>query len=319
MKPKAKILCCGEALIDMIPIRNDQHGLAYLPCSGGAVFNTAIGLGRLGCDTAFLSGLSDDLFGNQLVKSLEESGVSSDLSPRCHRPTTLAFVELSNGQARYAFYDENTAGRMFGPDDVPAIPSDIDVLFFGGISLCVEPCACTYEMLAQREASTRVVMLDPNIRPQFVKNEGEYRQRIETMLELSDIVKVSDEDLAWLCGAQNGIGDGLEEQANFLLEKGPSIIWVTLGSKGAAAFTRAGLSLQVTAPKTCVVDTVGAGDSFNAAILAKLAELDWLEKRKLRSIGESALREVSSFATQVAAITVSRQGANPPWRDELSV
>ena len=140
------ILCCGEALIDMLPRETPAGERAFAPYSGGAVFNTAIALARLGAETQFFSGLSDDLFGQQLVETLERDGVDTALAARSSRPTTLAFVTLTDGHASYAFYDENTAGRMLSPGDLPDAVS-AKALFFGGISLVVEPCAEAYAAL----------------------------------------------------------------------------------------------------------------------------------------------------------------------------
>jgi sugar/nucleoside kinase (ribokinase family) len=127
--------------------------------------------------------------------------VDQSLIARSDRPTTLAFVVLTGGNASYAFYDENTAGRMLSEADLPAIPETCEAGFFGGISLAVEPCADAYTALAARMAQAgKLVMLDPNIRPGFIADEGRYRARMDRLLSLADVVKVSDEDLAWLDG-----------------------------------------------------------------------------------------------------------------------
>ena len=124
------ILSCGEALIDMLPRQSTGGEAAFAPYAGGAVFNTAIALGRLGAPSGFLSGLSTDLFGEILTDSLTASKVDSSLAIRSARPTTLAFVKLVDGQASYAFYDENTAGRMIRPEDMPALPDNVGTVFF---------------------------------------------------------------------------------------------------------------------------------------------------------------------------------------------
>ncbi len=129
------ILSCGEALIDMLPRETVAGEAAFVPYAGGAVFNTAIALGRLGAPSGFFTGLSTDLFGQILDRTLAASGVDTTLCARSARPTTLAFVTLRDGQATYAFYDENTAGRLLSTADLPALPTGIDTLFFGGISL----------------------------------------------------------------------------------------------------------------------------------------------------------------------------------------
>lgn len=307
------ILCNGEALIDMIPVATVDGGSAYQPCSGGAVFNTAIALGRLGVTTEFLTGLSSDLFGEQLKESLAQSHVSASLCKQSPLPTTLAFVRLHNGHATYHFYDENSAGRMFSLDDVKPIPSHIKAMFFGGISLAVEPCARTYEALAVRESKARVIMMDPNVRPGFIKDAEVYRARINTMLAHCDIVKVSDEDLAWLLPDVEGV----TAQVKALLAKGPKILVLTKGSEGATSYLADGRQVSVAASKAKVVDTVGAGDTFNAGFLASLAEGDLLAKEKIAVISDQDLSTAMSLAAKCAAVTVARKGANPPWRSEL--
>jgi len=303
------ILCCGEALIDMVPI---EGGFAPLP--GGAIFNTAIALGRLEKSPGFFSGLSCDLFGEILSDSLKASNVDTSLITATDRPTTLAFVKLTDGHATYSFYDENTAGRMLSEADLPNLPDEVKTLYFGGISLCAEPAADAYAALAKREAAKRTIMLDPNIRPGFITDEATYRARLNAMIKVSDIVKVSDEDLDWILP-----GDLPHAQkAAKLRSQGPAVVIVTLGSKGAAAYFGADQSITVPAPKADVVDTVGAGDTFNSGVLAALQEQDLLTKSSLRNISDAALKTALILGAKVAAVTVSRAGANPPWLSELT-
>jgi len=303
------ILCCGEALIDMVPI---EGGFAPLP--GGAIFNTAIALGRLEKVPGFFSGLSSDLFGDVLRDSLAASNVDTSLITSADRPTTLAFVKLTDGHASYSFYDENTAGRMLSIADLPALPPVVDTLYFGGISLCAEPAADAYATLAMRESEARVIMLDPNIRPGFITDEARYRKRLSGMIAVSDIVKVSDEDLDWILPGS----DDSAHKARSLMADGPAIVIVTLGSKGAVAYFGDGQTVEVSAPKATVVDTVGAGDTFNSGVLAALQDKELLQKRALRSIAPEPLSEALEMGAKVAAVTVSRAGANPPWLHELS-
>ncbi|SNY94130.1 fructokinase [Cohaesibacter sp. ES.047] len=313
MSKAAKILCCGEALIDMIPVESASGALAYEPCSGGSVFNTAIALGRLGEPTEFLTGLSSDLFGEQLQATLANSGVDVNLCKKSTQPTTLAFVKLADGHATYHFYDENTAGRMLSLDDVRPIPDEIDALFFGGISLAVEPCARTYEAIEVREAAGHVIMMDPNVRPGFIKDADVFRARINNMLSHADIVKVSDEDLGWL---MPDLAD-LDAQVDTLRKMGLKIILVTKGGDGATAYLADGRDISVAAERVEVVDTVGAGDTFNAGILYKLSEFGLLDKASLGSISDEQIAQALGFAARIAAVTVSRKGANPPWQHEL--
>lgn len=306
------ILCCGEALIDMLPRKSAAGEDAFAPYAGGAVFNTAIALGRLGTETAFFSGLSSDLFGDVLRSTLSASGVSSDLAHVSDRPTTLAFVRLVNGQATYAFYDENTAGRLLTADDLPALPDEIEALFFGGISLMVEPCGDAYSAMMSREAPARVTMIDPNIRPGFITDEPAYRARVSQMMTIADIVKLSDEDLHWLEG-EGAIAD----LARGILAKGPKLVCITEGAKGATGFT-AHHTVSVAATPVQVVDTVGAGDTFNAGVLAALCQAGALNKAALAGLSEGVLSSALTLGVRAAAITVSRAGANPPLASELS-
>ncbi len=305
------ILSCGEALIDMLPRQSTNGEDAFAPYAGGAVFNTAIALGRLGAPSGFLSGISTDLFGKILTDGLSESKVDSTLAIRSDRPTTLAFVRLADGQASYAFYDENTAGRMITPDDLPALPSHIEAMFFGGISLVADPGGSAYEALMTREAPNRVTMIDPNIRPGFITDEASYRARIDRMIGMADLVKLSDEDLHWV----EGKGD-IPALAAKILSQGPKVVFVTEGAKGAHAFT-AKDHVFVAARKVEVADTVGAGDTFNAGVLAALHREGSLTKSGLKAIGKAALEKALDLGVRAAAVTVSRPGANPPWADEL--
>lgn len=300
------IMCCGEALIDMLPRQSEAGERAFAPLAGGAVFNTAVALGRLGANVQFFSGLSSDLFGDILRAQLADSHVDSGPAAIMDRPTTLAFVTLTNGHASYAFYDENTAGRMLSVNDLPA--SGPDALFFGGISLVVEPCGAAYETLMLREAATRVTMIDPNIRPGFITDEASYRARLTRMLGAADIIKTSDEDLEWITG---------NTDAKALLDStGAQIVLLTRGSEGVTVVTKSG-SIDVPAQKTTVVDTVGAGDTFSAGFLAEMDKRALLTKAALSSATQDDLAAAAAFGARVAAITVSRAGANPPWAAEL--
>ncbi|SHL96582.1 carbohydrate kinase family protein [Roseibium suaedae] len=307
------ILCCGEALIDMIPTQTGSGEMAYLPLAGGAVFNTAIALGRLGAPSGMLTGLSTDLFGQKLASGLAASHVDVSLSITSSRPTTMAFVELTNGHATYTFYDENSAGRMLSPQDLLDLPASIEALYLGGISLAVEPCADAYATLAER-AGDRVVMIDPNIRPGFIQNETRYRERLDGMIARADILKVSDEDLNWL---EPGEGS-LTEKAARLQAKGAGIILVTKGKDGALGLLGDGTEVSIAGKSVVVVDTVGAGDTFNAGVLASLHEHDLLTRAALTGASAEAIATALSFGAEVAAVTVSRAGANPPWRSELT-
>ncbi len=306
------LLCAGEALIDMLPRTLDNGQNVFAPYPGGSVFNTAVAAARLGVDTAFFTGLSTDLFGQQLDHVLHTNGIDGGLIARSARPTTLAFVTLTEGQAKYAFYDENTAGRMVAVADLPDLPPGLSAVFFGGISLAVDPCAETYATLADRAADAgKLVMVDPNIRPDFISDHARYRARMDRMFAAADVVKVSDEDLRWLT-SDGDIATG----AQAVRAKGPGFVLVTQGADGVTAFSPAGV-LHVPARDVVVVDTVGAGDTFNAGFLAGLAEAHVLSKSAVPTWDDDTLRTALALGVNAAAITVGRAGANPPKRDDV--
>ncbi len=307
------ILCCGEALIDMLPTPTTDGRAGFVPHAGGAVFNTAIALGRLGVQAGLLSGLSSDMFGQQLADALKASHVDLSHVIISDRPTTLAFVRLQGGHALYSFFDENSAGRMLATADLPEISAKVSSLFFGGISLASEPGATSYAALLDREGKDRTVMIDPNIRPQFIQDVGQYRARLDRMMTKADIVKVSDEDLDWMVPSPSS----LDEKVKMVLDRGPNVVILTRGDAGATGFLADGREVTVPAKPVKIVDTVGAGDTFNAGFLAKLSELEDLQKAKIASLSINSLKRALEHGTKVAAITVSRAGADPPWAAEL--
>ncbi len=310
------IICCGEALIDFLPVNTAQGAEAFQPFNGGSVYNVAIALGRMGCPVGFFGGLSEDFFGDLLGQGLDASNVDTSLTVKSSRPTTLAFVNFNNGQPEYAFLDEGSAGRMLGIDQLPDVPSKagpdkVNALHFGSISLIHDPAASTLEKLARREKKQRVISIDPNIRPTLVSDESAYRSRLQRMFGIANIIKISDEDLAWLAPDMP-----VDAWVGKQLERGCALVVVTKGGDGATAFTRAHTIKQK--PESVeVVDTVGAGDTFMAGLLASLEKQHLLTREKLNVLDASALADALAFATRAAAINVSRAGANPPWAGEL--
>jgi fructokinase len=308
------IICCGEALIDMIPEPASSGATGYVPYSGGSVFNTAIAIGRLGGEAGFISGLSTDFFGDQLRGDLRDSGVDASFAVISGRPTTLAFVKFTDGHASYAFFDENTAGRMLNADDFGAVPDNVQAMFFGGISLVAEPCGSAYAALAAREAERRTIMLDPNIREAFITDEAAYRERLQGLFRIADIVKVSDHDLGWIFPST----PTLQEKARMLLDTGPAVVILTQGEKGATAYMRDVDPVTIAGRRVEVADTVGAGDTFNAGFLTWAGRQEYLAKARIPGIPADVLARALEYGVAAASICVSRHGANPPWAHELA-
>ena len=307
------IICCGEALIDMLPRETTLGEKAFAPYAGGAIFNTAIALGRLGLPAGFFTGLSDDMMGDILRETLEASHVDYSYCATASRPTTIALVKLVNGHATYAFYDENTAGRMITTDDLPAFGDDVEALHFGAISLIPNPCGATYETLLMREADRRVISLDPNIRPGFIKDKAAHRARIERMAAKADILKFSDEDLDWF-----GLPGDHDTLASHWLNHGAKLVVITKGAEGAVGYSH-GHKVSVPSERVTVVDTVGAGDTFDAGILASLKMQGLLTKEKVAALSEDQIAKALALGAKVAAVTVSRAGANPPFAHEIGL
>ena len=308
------ILCCGEALIDMVPETSISGDPCFVPKVGGAVFNTAVALGRLSSKVALFTGVSRDFFGNQLTQELENSQVSKEHLSYQAGPTTLAFVHLENGLATYTFYTENAADTTLLPENCPSTEFDFNALFFGGISLCTDPTASTMLNLMRKRSERSVTMLDPNIRPSFISDEISYRRHLKEMISLSDILKISDEDLHWLVPNHQD----LQTQIEKLVGTSDILVLITKGSKGAEAFHAGQKIAQASSPKVDVKDTVGAGDTFNAGFLHSILQSDALTKQYCRSPSVPVLNKALAYATRAASVTVSRIGANSPWRSEMS-
>ncbi len=304
------IVSCGEALIDFLPAKTAAGQPASEPFAGGSPFNVAIAVGRLGSAAGFYGGLSTDLFGEMLTDALKAAAVDVSLATVSDRPTTLAFVMLADGNARYAFFDEGTAGRMLGEADLPALPKTVSALHFGSFSLAEEPCGSSFEALMRREFPDRVISLDVNVRPTLVKNRDGYIARIDRLAAMSDIVKLSEEDMAWL-------GYEPSPLVEKWLKAGTKLVVLTRGANGAVAISRHA-RVEVPAAPARVVDTIGAGDTFMAGLLVSLDRSGLLAKDSVARLSEAELRATLEFAARAAAVTVSRAGADPPWARELA-
>jgi fructokinase len=305
------ILCCGEALIDFLPRTGADGAAVFQPFNGGSIYNTAIALGRLGAPVSYFGGLSTDFFGDSLIDGLKESHVDLKFAKVQAYDSTLAFVKLAGGQARYSFIDAASAGRMLTKKDMPKLAKSLAALHFGSISLIPEPCGSTFEALMKREHKTKVISLDPNIRATLITKKREHLGRLNRMIAMCDILKISDEDVAWMTGHHD-----LAKAAKAWLKKGPKIVAITKGGDGVEIYTKR-FSFKHEAPKIVVADTVGAGDTFTAGLLATLLKDGHLTKTALTRITEDDLRSAVDFAARAAAITCTRPGANPPWAHEM--
>jgi len=307
------ILVSGEALMDLFIGTATTTGFPAEAVAGGSPFNVAIGLGRLGRPAAFLSTLSEDAFGTFLAEKLAESGVSSAYIQRLPNVTTLSVVATSpDGQPQYSFYAPNSADRALTPEALPAeLPADVNAIAASSYALGVEPIASAIETLLRREAGSRVISLDPNVRPRVVGDLNAYRGRFERLLAYADIVKASDEDIELLYGAHD-----LASAAQTWLRHGPKLVILTRGEKGLLAAFEDKV-LERPAPKIDVVDTVGAGDTFHAGLLAWLDANGVLTPRNVAGLSEAQVTAALDFAAAAAAIVCTRRGANPPSSDEV--
>lgn len=306
------IVSCGEALIDFLPRTGADGSPVFQPAAGGSPMNVAVAVARLGAKAGYFGGLSTDFFGDILRQALTDSGVDLSFVANVERPTTLAFVKLDNGNARYAFFDENSAERMLTVADLPAFPKTVAALHFGSFSLAAEPCGSALEALMQREQNNRVISLDPNIRPTLVHNRDGYLARLDRLVAMADIARLSEDDLAWIAP-----GTDYEALARRWLGRGARLVILTRGGEGATAIS-AHHAVSVPGIATKVVDTVGAGDTFTAGLLARLDALGLLTKAAIARLDREKLTDVLTFATKAAAVTVSRAGANPPWLKEIA-
>jgi fructokinase len=301
------IVVGGEALVDLV----EERGLLR-PVPGGGPFNTAIALGRLGVPVAYLGTLSRDDFGSLLARLLIEAGVDMSLVRWSDAPTPLAVVHRhDDGGNTYTFYLTGTSLTDLPPEAVPALPDDVWAIHVGTLGLAVDPPAAAYEALLEREAGRRTIVLDPNVRPAVFGDQASYRVRFERLAGLANVVKLSDADASW-------IYPGLEPAD--ILERvralGPRLVAITLGTGGAIAASADGRA-RVTAVPVTVKDTVGAGDSFGAALLAALVDHDALELEATRPLDDSLLEQAVAYAVNASAITCTRTGAVPPSRAEI--
>lgn len=306
------ILVAGEALVDLIPL----SGSSYEAVIGGSPFNTAIGVGRLGVPCGFAGRISTDAMGEAMVERLRQSDVSDAFMVRDPKPSPLAFVTRGTEQtgARYAFYLGSTA--YDGPAPYAAVwPEAVTHFHIGSFSATDGRLGEAALAALATAAGHATVSYDPNIRPLVVGPPAETVPMVEARVKLSTVVKVSDEDMLWLYPNAEP-----EVAAAAWTRMGPRLVVLTRGGAGAIGFLPDGHRVERAAPAIVVADTVGAGDSFMAALMATMVTDGALGRAALGSVEPFGAGQVEGWlnvAIAAAAITCTRKGANPPTRDEL--
>jgi len=303
---------CGEALMDVFANGETPTGLALDARIGGSPFNVALGLARLAQPVSFYGGVSRGFVGDRLMRALREEGIGTDSVALLDAPTTLGLVGLdAKGVPSYAFYGAGCADRLLPAASLSQVPADARAFHFGSYTMVVPPVADTLRALVERERARALISYDPNIRLNVEPDLSRWRELLQWMTPRTHLLKVSDEDLSLLYP-----GRAPQDLAAEWLGQGVALVIVTRGGAGVDAWT-AQQHVSVPAAPATLVDTVGAGDTFQAATLTWLAEHDALSAPALRHLGEAPLKELLVFAARAAAITCSRRGADLPRRDEL--
>ncbi|WP_374563869.1 carbohydrate kinase [Ideonella sp.] len=303
---------CGEALFDVFAAGDTPAGMALDGRIGGSPFNVALGLARLDQPVAFFGGISQGFLGARLMQALQDEGIATQLVQRLDAPTTLSLVGLdARGVPSYSFYGEGCADRVLPLAAADAVPDTTRAIHFGSYAMVVEPVASAQRALAERLHRRCVVAYDPNVRTNVEPELGRWRETIDWMAARTHLLKVSDEDLALLYP-----GVPHAELAARWRAAGVAAVVVTLGGEGARAYLNDG-ELAIAPVPTTVVDTVGAGDTFQAAMLTALAEREALSPEALPQLPGEFWAEVLGFAARAAAITCGRRGADLPRRAEL--
>ncbi len=298
-------LIIGEAVIDVV--RRPDGRVSEHP--GGSPANVALTLGRLGREVSLLTWIGEDVYGQLIRKWLTSSNVDLDPMSTGASQTSIATATLNSaGVADYNFDIE-----WLLPEGA-SVPTEAVVVHSGSIAATLAPGAAKVSKLLKGARLAATITYDPNVRPSLMGTPAEAREQIERLVRLADVIKVSDEDLTWLYPGK----DPDECAAQWHAFAGALVV-LTRGSEGATAWTQSG-TVDVIAPTVEIVDTVGAGDSFMGSLIDGLWQEDLLgadQREDLRGITTEATQRVLDQCVQVAAITVSRAGANPPRRSEL--
>jgi fructokinase len=307
------LLSCGDALIDFLPVKSVDGRDAVVPVAGGSCLNIAVGMARLGALAGFVGGISTDLFGRMIADHALASQVELRYATRSGHQTTLAFVRTVGGEPQYAFYDEATASRnwIYRRGSIPF--DEIEAVHVGSTTLADDQGAAQALAMVGDARGSVTISFDPNCRPKLVKHKARYVDRMDAFAATADIVRMSDVDFEFLYG-----GSDHAERAKSLIKAGASLVVVTRGIRGAQAWHREAGPVEVQAPTVDVVDTIGAGDSFQAALLFALRAIGRVGTKALAQTNSEELGRVLSFAASCAAFTCGRAGADPPRRSEVA-
>jgi fructokinase len=315
---RRRVVVIGEALVDLVPAATEA-GPGLVPRAGGAPANVAVGAARLGAPVAFAGSLSSDAFGRLLADHLAGEGADLSLAPLVDAPTPLAVVSLDDaGVATYGFYLSATAAEALTATTVtPLLGADGDErpavvhVSCGAVTLVDAAGGRALTSLLHQAHGRVLTSFDPNVRPTFVDDLGAYAGAVEAVLPACDLVKVSDEDLGHLYP-----GTDVAEVARRWREAGAGAVVVTLGPDGALVEAAAGAASVPGVPVE-VVDTVGAGDTFGAALLAWLHRHGVADRAALDDLDLEAWRDALDQGARAAAITCTRVGADPPHAADL--
>ena len=306
------LLSCGDALIDFLPVKSVDGRDAIVPVVGGACLNIAVGMARLGAPAGFVGGISNDLFGRMIADHAFASQVDLRYATRSDHQTTLAFVRTIAGEPQYAFYDEQTASRnwTYRRGSIPF--DEIEAIHVGSTTLVDDKGAAEVLAMVDDARGSVTISFDPNCRPNLVTHKARYLDRMNAFAATADIVRMSDVDFDFLYGGSDYAG-----RAKLFMEAGASLVVVTRGIKRALAWHREAGAVEVQAPMVDVVDTVGAGDSFQAALLFALRAIGRIERQALAQMNSDELCRALSFASICAAFTCGRAGADPPRQADV--
>jgi len=304
----------GEALMDVFTGATTPTGIALDARIGGSPLNVAFGLARMGQRVAFLGGISNGELGNRLVDALRAEGVSLATVHRSDAPTTISLIGVdAKGVPEYAFYGTGAADRTLPLAALERMPADARLLHVGSYTMVVGDTAATQRALVDQVRGRMVVSYDPNLRLNVEPDVAVWRETLEWMLPRTDVLKLSDEDLGLLYPGIDAAAFAAD-----CLGKGAGLVVLTRGGKGAFAWHASGVC-DVPPVHIDVIDTVGAGDTFQATLLTRLDELGALSPAGIRGMGAETLLDAMRFASQAAAITCSRRGADLPRRAELGI